>query len=74
MPFVKGCSPNPDGRKAEAVVKRAARAEGEKCVTALAQVRDDSTAAPEIRAQAAIQLLALAKWNRSNRTADLVAA
>ena len=73
MPFAKGRSPNPDGRKIEAGVKRAARAEGEKCVSTLATVRDDLSAAPEIRAQAAIQLLALAKWNRP-RGNNLVAA
>ena len=68
MPFEKGRSPNPDGRKVEAMVKRAARAEGERCVATLAAVRDDSSAAPDTRAQAAMRLLDLAKWNdrRSN--------
>lgn len=66
MPFSKGRSPNPDGRKIEAQVKRAARAEGEKCVAVLAAVRDNDKAAPEIRAQAALRLLDLARWNGRN--------
>jgi hypothetical protein len=67
MTFQKGRSPNPDGRKIEARMKRAARAEGHGCVLALASVRDDATAAPEIRAQAALRLLELAKWNVGSR-------
>jgi hypothetical protein len=63
MPFSKGQSPNPDGRKVEAQVKRAARAEGEKCVAVLAAVRDNDNAAPEVRAQAALKLLDLGRWN-----------
>ena len=62
MTFRKGQSPNPDGRKIEAQVKRAARAESPGCIVALATVRDDATAAPEVRTQAALELLALAKW------------
>jgi hypothetical protein len=67
MPFSRGKSPNPDGRKIEAQVKRAARAEGEKCVEVLAAVRDDEQAAPEVRAQAAMRLLDLGKWNARRR-------
>lgn len=63
MAFSKGRSANPDGRKVEAKIKRAARAEGEKCVAALAAVRDDNSVAPEMRAKAAFTLLDLAKWN-----------
>jgi hypothetical protein len=62
MTFQKGKSPNPDGRKIEAQVKRAARAESPGCIAALARVRDDAAAAPEVRAQTALELLALAKW------------
>ena len=73
MTFAKGRSPYPDGRKAEAQVKRAARAEGAKCVAVLASVRDDQAASPEIRAQAAIKLLTLAKWNGRPRALAPVA-
>ena len=62
MAFRKGKSANPDGRKIEAQVKRAARAEGPGCIAALAAVRDNENAAPELRAQAALTLLDLAKW------------
>jgi hypothetical protein len=74
MSFSKGISPNPDGRKVEAQVTRAARAEGEKCVAALAAVRDDPAAVPELRAKAVFQLLALAKWNGKRTAPTLVAA
>lgn len=70
MPFPKGQSPNPDGRKIEAQVRRSARAEAEKCVAVLADVRDNQSATPELRAQAALQLLALGKWTSlGNRSA-----
>jgi hypothetical protein len=62
MPFAKGHSPNPDGRKIEAQVRRRARSEAEKSIAVLATVRDNATAPPEIRAQAAMQLLALGNW------------
>jgi hypothetical protein len=75
MPFSKGCSSNPDGRKIEAQVKRAARAQGERCVEVLAAVRDDERATPEVRAQAAMRLLDLGKWNgRRNATPSLQVA
>jgi hypothetical protein len=72
MTFRKGKSPNPDGRRIEAQLKRAARAEGPGCITALAAVRDNENAAPELRAQAALTLLDLAKWkwNGSGRGAS----
>jgi hypothetical protein len=62
MTFRKGKSPNPSGRRIEALVKRAARAEGQGCVAALAAVRDNEAAPPEVRAQAAMRLLDIAKW------------
>jgi hypothetical protein len=68
--FVKGQSSNPDGRKIEAKVKRAARAEGENCVKALATVRDDERAPPQLRAEAAFKLLDLAKWQGWRRTVE----
>ena len=69
MPFSKGPSANPDGRRIEAQLKRAARAQGERCVEVLAAVRDDERAAPEVRAQAAMRLLDLGKWNGRRRNA-----
>jgi hypothetical protein len=62
MTFRKGKSPNPNGRKIEAQVKRAARAEGPGCVATLAALRDNERATPEVRAQAAMRLLDIAKW------------
>lgn len=73
MSFQKGLSPNPDGRKIEAQVKRAARAQGEKCVAALAAVRDNDGAPPEVRAQAAMRLLDLGKWNSRPRASSMAA-
>lgn len=64
MAFAKGHAANPDGRRIEAQVKRAARAEGENCVKVLAAVRDDQSAPAGVRAQAALRLLDLARWNR----------
>jgi hypothetical protein len=63
MPFAKGQSGNASGRKIEAIVKRAARSESERSLAILAVVRDDPAAPAAIRAQAAMQILALAKWN-----------
>jgi hypothetical protein len=72
--FAKGMSGNPDGRKVEAQVRRAARAESAKCVAALAAIRDDSDASIEVRAKAALELIALAKWNGGRAIRTLVAA
>lgn len=72
--FTTGISGNPEGRKVEAQVKRAARAESAKCVAALACVRDDQSAPPEIRATAALELLKLAAWRGRSRPASLAVA
>ena len=57
MPFPKrSVAQSRSGRKMEALVKRAARAQGGKCVEVLAAVRDDERVAPEVRAQAAIRI------------------
>ena len=65
MAFPKGRSPNPDGRRLEAAVRRTARAEAEKCIAALARVRDDDCAAPEVRLAASAKILALGGYPKA---------
>lgn len=65
MAFPKGRSPNPDGRRLEAAVRRTARAEAERCIAALARVRDDDCAAPEVRLAASAKILALGGYPKA---------
>lgn len=74
MPFTKGQRAYPDGRKLEAAVRRAAREEARPSIVALAAVRDDAAVAPEVRAQAAMKLLDLGRWNRRSASAPFAVA
>ena len=70
MAFSKGRSPNPDGRKLEAAVRRSARAEAERCIAALAQVRDDGEASPQVRLEASARILALGGYPKAPGAID----
>lgn len=64
MPFEKGKSGNPGGRPKEVIaVRDLARAETEKSIKALAEIRD-SKAAPESSRVAASQALLDRGWGR----------
>jgi hypothetical protein len=67
MPFKKGQKSFADIRAERAALRQRARAEASKCIEALAHVRDDLAASPELRAQAAIRLLDLASLEAPRR-------
>lgn len=70
MAFPKGRSPNPDGRRLEAAVRRSARAEAEKCIAALARIRDNEAAPARVRLEASTRILALGGYPRAHVAID----
>lgn len=60
MPFQKNHSGNPHGDNATSQIRRVARGEADKCISALARVRDDEHAPQAVQVEASTILLMLA--------------
>lgn len=60
MPFEKNRSGNPNGDNKTSQIRRVARGEADKCISAFARVRDDENAPQAIRVEATTLLLMIA--------------